>query len=125
MFPNDNQINWYRVLERCAICNQGFSEQEALRAVIVGYSPAKFAHRNCEGQVPSVPLMEHEFTLLKQYLKELPDEKLREIYLKELDRESTFEGLAEGVFLWIAKDPQRSDWAILNEIARRWASSEP
>ncbi len=69
--------------------------------------------------------MEHEFTLLKQYLKDLPDEALREIYLKELDRACSFEGLVESVFLWIAKDPQRSDWAILNEIARRWASSEP
>lgn len=69
--------------------------------------------------------MEHEFTLLKQYLKDLPDERLREIYLKELGRASVFEGLAESVFLWISEDPQRSDWAILNETARRWASSEP
>ena len=69
--------------------------------------------------------MEHEFTLLKQYLKDLPEADLREIYLKELDRACLFEGLADSVLLWIARDPQRSDWAILNEIARRWARSEP
>jgi hypothetical protein len=41
-------VEWYRKLERCAICGDiGFTEAEAQQAVVVGTGPTQFAHKRC------------------------------------------------------------------------------
>ncbi len=67
--------------------------------------------------------MEHQFTLLKDYLSKLSDDDLKTLYHKESVAENTWSDLSNDVYLWIARKPERGEWAILNEIARRWVSS--
>ncbi len=67
--------------------------------------------------------MEKPFTILKQYLKSLSDKELRVTYEKELDRENAWKEIDLDVFIWINKNHRWADWALLNEIAVRWAKA--
>lgn len=73
--------------------------------------------------------MEHQFTLLKDYLSKLSDNDLKTLYHKELIAENAWSDLSNDVYLWvalwIARKPERGEWAILNEIARRWVNVLP
>lgn len=63
--------------------------------------------------------MEHQFKLLKNYLSELSDNDLQVLYHQESVSENTWSDLGVNMYIWIAGNSERGEWAILNEIARR------
>lgn len=64
--------------------------------------------------------MEHEIKVLKKYLQLQSDRELEKLYWAEANKTNTWEGLPRDVFQWITEDEHRGEWAVLNEIARRW-----
>lgn len=67
--------------------------------------------------------MEIEIKILKKYLQLQSDRDLEKLYWAESGKTNRWEGLPKDVFQWISEDEKRGEWAILNEIARRWVNS--
>ncbi len=68
--------------------------------------------------------MRHQFKLLKAYLLKLSDDDLRDLYYNELVSKNTYTWPDSGadMYMWVAKNTEKAEWAILNEIARRWVN---